>query len=81
MTDDEDANYAMDLTSAIVNLQQAQTLGSIQYAVARKILDNEQEQGNAAVQLIQAASNNASSAGDALVAAATGRGGNLDVSA
>ncbi len=71
----------MDLTTAAVNFTQATTLSSIQYAVARKILDNEQQQGNAAVELIQAASNNVSSSGDALVAAATGLGGNLDLSA
>ncbi len=70
----------MDLTSAVVNFQQATTLGSVQYAVAHMVLNNEQEQGNAAVQLIAAASNNVNNSGDALVAAATGLGGNLDVS-
>ena len=68
----------MDLTSAITGLDQAQTLGAVQIAVARKILDMQQFQGDAAVKLIQAASQNASNAGDALVAAATGLGGSID---
>jgi hypothetical protein len=68
----------MDLTSAICNLQQSQVLGRIQIAVARKLLDTQQAQGAAAVKLIQAASDNSSKAGDALVAAATGLGGMVD---
>ncbi len=67
----------MDLTSAISNLQQSQVLGRIQIAVARKVLDAQQADGNAALKLLDAASNNASTAGDALVAA-TGLGGALD---
>jgi len=69
----------MDLTSVIVNLQQSQVLDSIQIAVARKLLDMQQSQGAAAVKLIQAASDNSSKAGDALVAAATGLGGMVDI--
>lgn len=68
----------MDLISAITGLDQAQTLGAVPIAVARKILDMQQFQGDAAVKLIQAASQNASNAGDALVAAATGLGGSID---
>ena len=68
----------MDLTSAIVGLDQAKTLGAVQIAVAKKILDNEQLQGSSAVKLIQAASQTATQAGDALVAASTGLGGQLD---
>ena len=68
----------MDLTSAITGLDQAKTLGSVQIAVAKKIMDMEQFQGNAAVQLIDAADKNTTSAGDALVAAATGLGGQVD---
>lgn len=68
----------MDLVSSITNLQQAQTLGQIQFAVARKILDQQQMQGQAAVQLIDAATSAVSGAGDALVAAATGLGSELD---
>jgi len=68
----------MDLTSAITGLQQAQTMSAVQISVARKILDMQQFQGDAAVKLIQAASQTAGNAGDALVAAATGLGGQVD---
>lgn len=68
----------MDLTSAITGLDQAQTMSAIQISVARKILDMQQMQGDAAVKLIQAASQTAGNAGDALVAAATGLGGQVD---
>jgi len=68
----------MDLTSAIVNFDQAKTLSSVQMAVARKVLDVQQMSGDAAVKLIQAASQGINQAGDSLVAAATGLGGQLD---
>lgn len=68
----------MDLTSAITQMDQAQVMGAVQISVARKILDMQQLQGDAAVKLIQAADVNANKAGDALVAAATGLGGQID---
>ena len=68
----------MDLVNSIVNFNQATTMSQVQYAVAKKILDSQAEQGDAAVKLIQAATNGASQAGDQLVAAATGLGGSLD---
>ena len=68
----------MDLTAAITGLNQASTLSAVQIAVARKMLDNQQMQGDAAVKLIQSASTSVNTAGDALVAAATGLGGHLD---
>jgi hypothetical protein len=71
----------MDLTSAITGLQQAQTMSAVQISVARKILDMQQFQGDAAVKLIQAASQTTSQAGDALVASATGLGGQIDTHA
>jgi hypothetical protein len=71
----------MELTSAISGLQQARTTSAIQMKVARKVLDVQEFQGQAAVQLIEAASRTTAKAGDALVAAATGLGGNLDVAA
>ena len=46
--------------------------------MARKILDQQEQQGAAVVQLIEAAAKTGASAGDKLVAAATGLGGNLD---
>lgn len=68
----------MDLTTAITSLDQSKAIGSVQMAVAKKILDMQQFQGDAAVQLIQAASQSVGQAGDALVAAATGLGGQVD---
>jgi hypothetical protein len=68
----------MELTSAVVGLKQAELATRVQCAVARKILDAQQSSGAAAVRLIQAAGQAATGAGDALVAAATGLGANLD---
>ena len=68
----------MDLVSAITSFDQATTIGSVQMAVAKKVLDMQQLQGDSAVKLIQAAGKSMTGAGDALVAAATGLGGQLD---
>ena len=69
----------MDLVGAITNLQASKALGEVQLRVARKILDDQQFQGGAAVKLIQAASDGMNQAGDTLAAQATGLGGLLDV--
>ena len=68
----------MDLTSAAVNFQHANTLAAVQLRVARKLLDAQKLQGAAMVKLIEAAGKTATKAGDALVAAATGLGGSVD---
>jgi hypothetical protein len=68
----------MELTSAISGLQQAKTMAAVQTRIARKMLDVQEFQGQAAVALIQAAGKGAATAGDELVAAATGLGGSLD---
>ena len=68
----------MDLTSAITGLQHARTTSAVQMRVARKMLDVQEFQGAAAVRLIEAAGQVATRAGDELVAAATGLGGNVD---
>ena len=68
----------MDLTTAAVNFQQGKTMAAVQMAVARKVLDVQQFEGAAAVKLIEAAARTATTAGDALVAAATGLGGGVD---
>jgi hypothetical protein len=68
----------MDLTSAISGLQQAKTMAGVQISVARKILDNQEMEGAAAIKLINAAAKGTNQAGDALVAATTGLGGALD---
>lgn len=53
-------------------------MGQVQMRVAKKMMDVQEMQGAAAVQLIEAAGRVATGAGDALVAAATGLGGSLD---
>jgi hypothetical protein len=68
----------MDLVSAIVGFDQAKTLSSAQVTVAAKVLDISKSQGNAAVQLIQAASQEIDQASSNLVAATTGVGGQLN---
>lgn len=71
----------MDLVDALSGLQQAKVISQVQYAVAGKILDAQRMDGNAAIKLIEAATNGVNKAGDQLVAAATGLGGSLDVTA
>lgn len=68
----------MDLTAAISGMQQAKVLGQVQMAVAKKVLDAQKQNGAAALELLNAAQNGVSTAGDQLVAAATGLGGTLD---
>lgn len=68
----------MDLTAAITNLQQARTASEVQTRMARKILDMQELQGAAVVKLLEAAGKTAGHAGDALVAAATGLGSEID---
>ncbi len=68
----------MDLTSSITNMQHASLVGSVQIAVAKKMLDAQRQNGAAAVAMIEAAGNAIQSSGDALVAAATGLGGQID---
>jgi hypothetical protein len=68
----------VDLINAAVNFKQAEMMSRVQYAVARKLLDSQSQQGAAAVKLIEAAGQIASNAGDEIVAAATGLGGCLD---
>jgi hypothetical protein len=68
----------MDLVSGIVNFDQANNMAKVQYAVAAKIMQADRNEGNAALQLVTAATNNFNQAGDAVVAAATGLGGQMD---
>jgi hypothetical protein len=53
-------------------------MGQVQMRVAKKVMDVDKMQGAAMVQLIKAAGEMATKAGDELVAAATGLGGALD---
>jgi len=69
------------LTNMAVGIQQATVANKIDFAVARKVLDAQNAQGAAALQLLNAATGGAPTDGDALTAAATGLGGQLDVTA
>jgi len=71
----------MDLVNAAVGFQQAQTMSEIQFRVARKILDSQQADGNAAINLVNAATTGFDKAANNLVAAASGLGSQLDVHA
>jgi hypothetical protein len=71
----------MDLVNAVVGFQQANVMAQVQYAVAGKILNMQRMDGAAAIKLVEAATAGADKAGDQLVAAATGLGGSLDVTA
>ena len=79
--DEDESEPRMDLISAITNFNQATSLSAIQIQVAAKMLDIDKSQGDSAVKLIQAATQNFNQAGDALVAAATGLGSQLDLHA
>jgi hypothetical protein len=68
----------MDLVNAAVGMKQAETTAQIQYAVAKKMMDMQKVEGAAIMKLLDAASQQAVQAGDALVAAATGLGAEVD---
>ena len=67
-----------ELTSGILAFNNATLASKIDYAVAKKVLDNQEMQGASALKLIAAASKGFDQAGDQLVAAATGLGGSVD---
>jgi hypothetical protein len=69
----------MDLVNAAVGLKQAEIASQIQVRVARKVMDSQRMQAAGALQLLEAATAGVNKAGDELVAAATGLGGELDV--
>lgn len=71
----------MDLVTAATNFTQANLDTKIQYAVAKKMLDSQSQQGAAIVSMIQKADINQSQASSDMVVAATGLGGSVDVTA
>ena len=71
----------LDLANAAVGLQQAKVMGEAQILMARKILQSQDQQGAAAIELMDAAIEGMNQAGDAMAAAATGLGGQIDVAA
>ena len=68
----------MDVVSAITDLQHARTMGAVQIAVAKKVMEQQWNQGASALKLLYAATQGLSLAGDTLAAAATGLGGQVD---
>jgi|GEM_PF-3176621 len=73
---DTDGMNVSSVTSAAVSLKSAETAFQAQVAVAGKLIDNQRTQGDAVVQLLEAASENLESASQDLLAAV---GSNLDV--
>jgi hypothetical protein len=68
----------MGMVDAAVGLKQAETMSRVQMAVAKKVMQADKANGAAVLKLLEAASGGASQAGDALVASATGLGGEID---
>jgi len=73
---DTDGMNVASVASAAVSLKSAETAFQAQVAVAGKLLDNQRTQGDAVVQLLQAATDNLESASQDLLSAV---GGNLDI--
>jgi hypothetical protein len=68
----------MDLVNTFTAISQAQTAQAIQVRVSQKVLDSQRQQGEAVLELLEAASQ-AAPAADVLAVKATGLGGQLDV--
>jgi len=71
----------MDLVSAAVNLNAAVALSKVQYAAAAKILDVADQQGQAAVELIEAAAEMMDQATADMLEVAEQLGASIDVMA
>lgn len=69
------------MVGALTNLKTAEIHAQIGMRVARRILDVQKMEGAAALKLLESASAGVGKAGDALVAKATGLGGQLDIRA
>jgi hypothetical protein len=68
----------MDLTSALSGIQSAKIYSEINFAVAKKVLDSQKQAGAGVLAMLDAATRGPAQAGDALVAAATGLGAEID---
>lgn len=66
------------LVNAAIGIKQAETMSRVQVAVAKKMMDVDKMNGAAALKLLNAATQGSVKAGDALAAAATGLGGQVD---
>lgn len=67
-----------NLMNAAIGIKQAETMSRVQVAVAKKMMDVDKMNGSAALKLLESASQTSVKAGDALAAAATGLGGQVD---
>jgi len=68
----------VDLVNSAIQFKQAAVMSQVQYAVAAKMLNSQKQQGNAVLNMLNAAAVNVNNAGSQMVAAATGTGGSLD---
>ena len=75
---DSDGMNVSSVAAAAVSLKSAETAFQTQVAVAGKLLENQRTQGDAVVQLLQAATDNLETASSDLLKAV---GGNLDIRA
>lgn len=73
--------WVMDLVAAACQMQQAQLTSQVQVLVAKKILNSAKDEGTGALQLLNAASSGIDKAANNMVAAATGLGNQVDVTA
>lgn len=69
----------MDLTAAFSGIQAAKVRSDVNIAVAKKVMDTQKQAGANVLQLLDSATQGVATAGDSLVAAATGLGGAIDV--
>lgn len=70
--------WKMDLVHSVIAFKQAELVARVQYAVAAKVLDQQQQTGNAALKLLEAANQGLTRASDPLMTAVTGLGAQLD---
>ncbi len=69
------------LASALVGIKTAETMGQIQVAVAAKMLKTANEQGEAVLQLVEAAAQNMAQASGQVASLSADMGANLDLTA
>ena len=80
-TTDEYSMNMDSLASALVGIKTAETMGQIQVAVAAKMLKTANEQGEAVLQLVEAATQNMAQASGRVASLSADMGANLDLTA
>lgn len=68
----------MDLVNSVIAFKQAELVSRVQYAVAAKVLEQQQQTGTAVLKLLDAANQGLTRASDPLMTAASGLGAQLD---